>query len=436
MGWESTADKLVEKLPYSDGAARRRFIAGAMLVAGVAVPYWSIISRPVAGLSIGDLIKTPLVAAACGLLVYVTGTLVEMIGAVFLVPTALLLFRALRLSQPGVDRRMLSQDANRLVDELPSTIQIGLTQPTGKYADLTSQHLASAFADPRRRRWCRRLFSRVSDVATTTTALICIISPFVVVRTLRSTSAVDETHYWTDLSSVTQTFERLRNDKSYLLVWQLVDALRHLKKAPAPGSSLAALAETDLYVHLPDTQWSSIDRFVDYVKQRKTGQRLSYLSPDVIDQVRIAFVALRHATEEQARRLSSVSNEIASGVADEQDRGLKQLALTVVAQGERETERRLTFLNDLPDEAERWQATADRVQTHRAERTTLIIFGSILLPGLLLLYAGYFMSLRNAVVNALEALAIECLTNPEQLTSVFSETQPDMTKQNSLTTRY
>jgi len=415
MAWEHAIDKLVDKLPYSDGGARRRLIAGAMLFLGIAGPNWSTISRVAGGVSIVDIVKTPLLAAADGLLVYVAGTLVEMIGVVFLVPSALLLFRALRLTQPGVEHDMLSKDGIRLVEQLPLTIQTGVRQPTGKYADLTTQHLAGAFADPKRRRWCRQVFSRVADMATTTTALICIISPFVVVRALRSTSAADEARYWADLSSVTQTFDRLRNDKSYSLVWQLVDQLRQLTKQNevGPDGSLAALAESDLYVHLQDTQWSAIDRFVEYVRQRQSGQRLAYWSPDAIDQVREAFAALRLATDEQSKRLSSVSRQIAVGFKEDQDRAVIRSALGTAAQASREAERRLTFLTDLPDEAARWKATADEVQTRRAERRTLIVIVSALLPALLLLYAGYFMSLRNAIMNAIEALAIEGLANHE-----------------------
>jgi hypothetical protein len=92
MAFEDVIAKIADRLPYSDGAARRRFMAGAMLLIGVAVPYWPTISTFVGGLSIQELLKMPLLAAASGLLVYLAGTLIEMVGAIFLVPAALRLF--------------------------------------------------------------------------------------------------------------------------------------------------------------------------------------------------------------------------------------------------------------------------------------------------------------------------------------------------------
>jgi hypothetical protein len=83
VAFEDAIEKIAEKLPYSDGAARRRFIAGAMLALGVALPNWAVISKQLGGLTILDLLKTPLLAATAGLLIYLGGTIVEMCGMCF-----------------------------------------------------------------------------------------------------------------------------------------------------------------------------------------------------------------------------------------------------------------------------------------------------------------------------------------------------------------
>ena len=110
-----TIDKILEKLPYSDGSLRRRFVSGGIVIVGALVISLILYSYKEEPLFIAkikqifestkptDIFTSPILLGIAVLSVYALGNLVEMFGEIFLVRAAAGMFWAMSfpIRNPG-----------------------------------------------------------------------------------------------------------------------------------------------------------------------------------------------------------------------------------------------------------------------------------------------------------------------------------------------
>ena len=84
----STIDKILEKLPYSDGSLRRRFVSGGIVLAGIFILCSGTIKPIIKEVGYGSILASPMVAFASRLLIYALGNVIDMIGEIFFVRAA------------------------------------------------------------------------------------------------------------------------------------------------------------------------------------------------------------------------------------------------------------------------------------------------------------------------------------------------------------
>jgi hypothetical protein len=79
-------ETIINHLPYSDGSARRRMFAGGVLLIGLSIPYGSGLAStfglasPQGTPDLQKLTSSPLLLAAFGVSLYLTGTLIELLA--------------------------------------------------------------------------------------------------------------------------------------------------------------------------------------------------------------------------------------------------------------------------------------------------------------------------------------------------------------------
>ncbi|MBT3371274.1 MAG: hypothetical protein HOE98_23610 [Rhodospirillaceae bacterium] len=215
-------EKIIDHLPFLDGSGRRRFVAGGIILIGVAVQNSAIFQEIVKTqkLDIAVILGSPVIAGGAILLVYAIGSLAEMLGELSLVRAASGIFLALQfpgkivtwealperhwfygflmvvikillfatvvpfmvlyLSAAGfigytkftIDiRRRASAEAWVVYRSLPKAAKRGLHEPVGNDTDFAQKYIVDLFANEPDRKWARRLIIRAKDVAATITAL-------------------------------------------------------------------------------------------------------------------------------------------------------------------------------------------------------------------------------------------------------------------------
>ena len=209
---EEKMDKILDRLPYFDGSGRRRFVAGGIILIGIAVPNWDGLQTVLGDVEIGDIVTSPTIAAGALLLVYAIGSLAEMFGELFLVRAASGIFWGLRVPIHVVKYKnkvlrvtirtilvvfigpilsfvfflygiigrtrytidittLLSQNARKLYEALPEKVARGLRMPVGDDTELALKFIIDELGSEADRKWARRLVVRAKDVAATITAL-------------------------------------------------------------------------------------------------------------------------------------------------------------------------------------------------------------------------------------------------------------------------
>ncbi len=231
-----TIDKILDKLPYSDGSLRRRFVSGGIVLVGAFVISLILYSTKaneslkfLDGIKIifndfetRDILKSPILVGIAVLSVYALGNLVEMVGEIFLVRAAAGMFWA--MSYP---KRMqeIQQNKNqydiysrtyfilRIYAILPlilyyftkgllgyaeyqtevltslsekaklyyerkiqpeEKVVLGLSCPVGNNAETAWKFLVDQFELDTDKLWARKAIGRVRDVLAITTALIIV----------------------------------------------------------------------------------------------------------------------------------------------------------------------------------------------------------------------------------------------------------------------
>ncbi len=227
-----TIEKVLDKLPYSDGSFRRRLVSGGIVLVGIIIVCLllsnpeSFKELPIGNLTIKDFITSPIIAGVVILFVYALGNLVELFGEIFLVRSASGIFWALKFPLRKVKKEKeekdkhhkiiirskiarfifrgilwillvpfliifhvvmgffgytsykihiysdLSDRAKKLYEELPDKVELGLRQPVGDNTETAWKFLVDEFDLEQDQKWARRNISRVKEVLAVTTAII------------------------------------------------------------------------------------------------------------------------------------------------------------------------------------------------------------------------------------------------------------------------
>ena len=215
----SNIDKILEKIPYSDGSFRRRLVSGCIVLIGLLVLFCSgEIASFINGSSkfdAKDLLTSPIIAGTLLLLVYAIGNLVEMIGEVFLVKGAAGLYSAFSYPAQSTKQEkyyifhfigvcayglyvpflmarnmiksflgyktyeiklktILNKDAMNLCDSFPDSVVSGLSAPVGNDAEIAWKYIVDQFKNESDQKWARRFISRAKDVLAITTSLVIV----------------------------------------------------------------------------------------------------------------------------------------------------------------------------------------------------------------------------------------------------------------------
>jgi hypothetical protein len=93
LGLNDVVQRLLDRLPYSDGSGRRRFVAGGIVViglvlSGIVTEGIRDLAPPLLGVNAEMLFRSPLLILSVMLVVYALGTVVELLGDIFLVRAA------------------------------------------------------------------------------------------------------------------------------------------------------------------------------------------------------------------------------------------------------------------------------------------------------------------------------------------------------------
>ena len=209
---EDQFGKILDRVPFLDGSGRRRFVAGGIILIGIAAPNWGQLQTALGGLGVADILGSPLIAAGAVLMVYAIGSLADMFGELFLVRAASGIFWAFRFPNRLVKfeskalsimtrsflfifvapfvafifvlygfigrtrytidiEKLLYPGAQDLYRDLPQKVTRGLSQPVGDDAEFAQKYIIDQLQSEADRKWARRIFARAKDVAATITAL-------------------------------------------------------------------------------------------------------------------------------------------------------------------------------------------------------------------------------------------------------------------------
>ncbi len=209
----STADKLVDKLPYADGSGRRRFIAGSIILAGFTLFYWSEVQSSLVGISFLDILRNPIVIGGIIVIIYALGNIIEILSDYFLLRIVGGIYQAFndysiqrnraknflqRIAAPlflpvriglgigaGVSGNStyhvdlfasLSRKAWVNYKGFPSRVRRGFRYPIGNETDLSVKYVLNHMQNEEDKKWARKLINRSKEVAVLTTSLFFLIA--------------------------------------------------------------------------------------------------------------------------------------------------------------------------------------------------------------------------------------------------------------------
>ena len=400
-------EAILERLPYGDGAIRRRFIAGGVVLLGAIIWYWNDLRdfRLPATL---EALPGTMVAAFVVLFTYAIGTAVETLQSIFALRAAAAIvpamFRRVAFSQlfpaqePSTDPKSsaLSADAARLFVTFPEMVQDGLRHPLGDNADLAAHWLTTRLTAEEDRRWARKLLARSADLAVTTTAVIVILVP-AMPMVMRQIAAPGQmaTEYWRAVNV----------------------------------AHIAWLADNEWYAanlsqRPPD--WAD-PRLTEYFSAKDRGEA-SALTPAEATQVWAG--AVRHAERRKEWHLFShngvssaqplyqeqrrLDERVRAGQASLNDRTrlvdvnreIRQIETAIMLPASHPAIRLRYALENLKEAAFRNDQEVQR-------KGALVVIALCAVPFLLLLlYVGYFWSFRNSLKAIVETIALK---EPNQL---------------------
>ena len=227
----TTLDKIVDRLSYSDGSGRRRFVAGGIVVVGLVAIHWAYFKDEVDIDKWGDILTSPVFAAAALAFIYVIGLLVEIIGEKFFVMTVASLYWALTEPIRRIDYcnpfkrylvrllrwifvvpvliaiakevpkvfsgvtsyeiqvpERLTRKAQRLHDSLDEKVRAGLSHPMGDSAEFALRHIVERFAKESDRKRAEQSIGKAKSLLDVVTALLFLVIWATLVTLLNPTS--------------------------------------------------------------------------------------------------------------------------------------------------------------------------------------------------------------------------------------------------------
>jgi len=211
---------LLDKLPYSDGGGRRRFVAGGMFLIGIAILNWSSFQGVLGTqIQVMDLLKSTVVLAGSVLIVYSLGMIIELFGEVFMIRAASGFLWAFNYPNRKISKSekysadnkaykyiyfilysmlvpllawyefirgffgnssysitlkepLLSTEAEKLIESFPDKVREGITMPVGKNSTLAFKYLPDQLVNSQDSLWAKKLISRTKEISTVTTTLV------------------------------------------------------------------------------------------------------------------------------------------------------------------------------------------------------------------------------------------------------------------------
>jgi hypothetical protein len=453
-GFVEAVTKLADRLPYADGGGRRRLVAGGIVLIGLLIVHWDGIGRSVGiklgdGLKMSDVLKSPLLVAGCGLLVYAIGSLIELVGELFLARSAAGIFWTMSFPLRRAQQRrwfvrwplrillwifvvpvlivvhavrglfgstsyriplvaFLTDRARVFYNSLPPNIAQGLAKPVGDDSELAVKYLLERFTDERDRKWARRLTDKPKDVLVTITAVVLIM----VYGFAMSPGSVRR---------LSATFEELRESVSSDMERLAVGTASERRPLGAAASHLRDGLRGPKGFDASDMleRVRSIERVEGQALTTTDRAKLQELTRAVERSMRepAAMTAVTTLAEDVARVLASGTSTSITGFLREFD--LRSAPPEEVANLTATMARQLYVRSrdvSTEDERKRLDALATKVEALKfasrqlAAETTLKrqaaragVVALVAMP-LLLLYVGFFFALRNSVVGLLEVL--------------------------------
>ncbi len=208
MSEKKVLDSLSNSLPYNDGTGKRRFIAGGIVLASIAIYFWQDF------LSFQDqidkLVKSPTFFLGLILLIYAIGNISDLIGDLFLIKAASgiseikkffkrnrpkneflrvimypILFYASFILIPifmymymtgskkyELNLDHLSKHAKSTLNKLPIKVVDGIKKPLNENSDLATIHLLGMFSKDLDIKWARSRINRSKDISSVTSAVV------------------------------------------------------------------------------------------------------------------------------------------------------------------------------------------------------------------------------------------------------------------------
>jgi len=399
----SSIEAVLDRLPIFDGAGRRRFVSGGVLLIGLVLLLMNSQSDMVVPIETLQLIGTPTLTLAAVLIVYSIGTVIDMLGEFFIVraaagaygattetfhralyaqsfrerargfgqiavlPVVILVgtFKALFDSRYYAIRmsQCLSEEASNRFLSMPSRVRLGLQHPVSDDSDFAFKYLIDSLKSDFDRKWGRLLLHRTRDLLSITTSLFLIGATILFVNLIGPDSPIrgleDE---FEDLSLRLESMREAMEDNAF--VFRGVDTPMPLY--PFPESATPA----------------------------ESNRAPGFTAPDDIRKIE-AY-------------LEDTINYIVTAVTTDDGDPIDDEASFSEWNDDRASSASYEFLSRLHDSAASLLADygsyADTLAGLKLARNAMVAGLTTLL---LFVYVGFFTSQRNAVVNILETLALQ-----------------------------
>lgn len=447
-------DRLLDCLPFLDGSGRRRFVAGGIILIGIAGFNWNSIREGLGSLELKDLFTSPIIASGALLLVYAIGSITDLFGELFLVRAASGIFWGLDVATRfttssegklisalkvgvacfavvplaiwglllGLTGRTkytiplsgrLSREAQSVYESLPEKVAEGLREPVGDNSEVALKFITDRFHSEADKKWARRLVARAKDVATTTTALLVVLAYALVFGKLIGSKAPSPV-----AAEIRAILNDVRSTNPTAFAWMDLTPVR---------------VYVDLGVPVEPTYLFSLEpvRLKDRIRElREQGRKTFELLREL--KSRLRDLQALYKSEKQKRGQSpedsrALENAIQWTIQKIQDsdpltyHGARlPYAQRRLEVGEPVDEEFVGFLDHflgsfgtsldsaipLPDDfTNKLRTYNQEVEANLQSKARLQSFLILASPLFCLLYFGFFASLRNAIRAILEALA-------------------------------
>ena len=431
----STIEQLFDKLPAADGSFRRRIISGSLVTIFAIYAHFPGLQESdiLQGLTIKDIVTSPSVVFVLFALFYVIGGIIEIFGQLFVVRAVgeaiyfintiqkrkfknrlyypfywfiwfilglfinyIYIFRGMigitKYSLP-MSRENLSKEAFVQFRGLPKKIKDGVVRPLGDNFDLSWEYLESELND-KYRKVVRNRINRTKEILAILTSIIFIAAILYPKILLYVSTSSDEMRKLDALHAASQEFERQYTDLSFLTVE--IDELgneieNRLSKSvanfliPDLQIQIDDLIKKKLTVNSEEEKFeidSIIKGYENEIEQVRSEQikSISNMLADLESKLRLFDVEMSLETIEGfvLPNFKAISRSIETTLAINRGRAIENQREIVKTEEE-----------------------------FRANEYLAVILVYIILFLISLLFRGYFLSLKMAILQLLEFSALQ-----------------------------